>query len=96
MTEQKTVVEFKVDRWANQNNVYEAVCTEYGTAARFELHEDRSFRETSDQIGYSCSSGRFLDMGDRHEFRAVDTDPYLDTRSIKSVQVPVFQPNDSD
>jgi hypothetical protein len=96
MTGQKTVEEFEVERWANPDEVYKAVCTECGTAARFESPGGRSFGETFEQICYNCSSGRFLDLGDRHKFRVVDSDPDPYAKSIKSGQVPVFQPNDSD
>lgn len=96
MTGQKTTEEFEVERWTNPDDVYKAVHAEYGTATRFESPGGQSFAETFEQICYNCSPGRFLDLGDDHESRVIESDLYPYAISIKSAQVPVFQPNDLD
>ena len=95
MTGQEEVETFDVDEWSNPQDVYEAECTECGTAARFESAGGRSLGETFKQICYNCSSGRFLVWQDTHEFRVIDTDPDLDASPIEPAQVPVYQSNDA-
>lgn len=96
MVRQEAVEEFEVNRWVNSEDVYDAVCTECGTASRFESAGSRSIAETFEQICYNCSSGRFPELGGKHEFRVINVDPDLDTSLTEPAQPPVYQRNDSD
>jgi len=79
MTDDKIAAVDLPDEWTTAGQVFDAVCEECDTAARFETHGERSVDDRFHQRCYSCNSGRFPGLGETTRFRVTELDPDPDS-----------------
>lgn len=72
--------------------LFDAVCEECGTVARFDATgKQRTLEERFETHCYNCNSGRFPGLGDTTSYRVVDVNPDTDS----DFNNPVYSTDDS-